>query len=387
MVMHRLCQCFVDRLSQYSVPSFALFQSVHCETIHWTTQFRTVIEKGELLAMNEPIMDPFEPTYRSGIAARLAGIPVETLRVWERRYQIVGPRVDSRGHRLYSAEDVSRLALIRQLVDLGSPIGSVAGLPLASLRDMRSAAAAASQGASVGPAGSSRPVRVALVGEALTERIAHDGALHSALEIVATCAGPAGAVEALRGVAADVLAIELPVLQPEAAATLDALVEAVGARHAVVAYRFAPTAVVGALRDRGHTVVRAPLDVDELARICRDAIAPHAVRAPTGAPPLPLDPVPAPRFDDPSLARLARGLTTLYCECPRHLVDLLQSLGTFERYSAECANRSPADAVLHRYLQRVAGSARVLFEDALVRVARAEGLALPGDPGHAGLDV
>jgi len=93
--------------------------------------------------------------------------------------------------------------------------------------------------------------------------------------------------------------------------------------------------------------------------------------------------VPGPRFDDPSLTRLARALTTLYCECPHHLVDLLLSLGTFERYSAECANRSPSDALLHRYLQRVAGSARVLFEDALVGVARAEGLALPVDLSKA----
>jgi hypothetical protein len=57
---------------------------------------------------------------------------------------------------------------------------------------------------------------------------------------------------------------------------------------------------------------------------------------------------------------------------------------TFERYSAECADRSPADAVLHRYLERVAGSARVLFEDALARVARSEGLALPANAGAAG---
>jgi hypothetical protein len=333
----------------------------------------------EIVTAKEQVTDHFEPTYRSGIAARLAGIPVETLRVWERRYQIVGPRLNTRGHRLYSAEDVSRLAMIKQLVDLGSPIGSVAGLPLASLRDMRSAAAAASQGSFVGAAGSLRPVRVALVGETLTAQIARDGALHSMLEIVATCAGHAGAAAALRGVAADVLAIELPTLQPEAVAMVDALVQAIGARHAVVEYRFAPTAVVGALRDRGHTVVRAPLDADELERLCRDAIAPDTVQARLGASPLPLDAVPGPRFDDQSLTRLARALTTLHCECPRHLVDLLLSLGTFERYSAECANRSPSDAVLHRYLQRVAGSARVLFEDALVRVARAEGLALPGD--------
>jgi DNA-binding transcriptional MerR regulator len=330
-----------------------------------------------------PQGDHFQPAYRTGIAARLAGIPVETLRVWERRYQVVGPRLSPRGHRLYSAEDVSRLTLIRQLVDLGSPIGSVAGLPLAALREMRSAATAASQGVSVGPAASRRPLRVALVGEALTEQVARDGALHSALEIVATCAGQAHAAEVLRGVAADVLAIELPTLQPGALATVDALLQAVGARHAIVEYRFAPAAVVSALRGRGHTVVRAPIDAEDLERLSRDAMASAPIPASPGSSPLPLDVVPGPRFDEQSLTRLARGLTTLYCECPRHLVDLLFSLGTFERYSAECANRSPSDAVLHRHLQRVAGSARVLFEDALVRVAGAEGLALPLDAREA----
>jgi hypothetical protein len=232
---------------------------------------------------------------------------------------------------------------------------------------------------SVGEGASPRPVRVALVGEALTEQVARDGALKSTLEIVATCAGPAGAAEALQGVAADVLAIELPTLQPDAVATVEALARAVGARHAVVEYRFAPSAVVGALRDRGYSVVRAPLDADQLERLCRDVIAPDAIHAPSGSSLLPLEAVPGPRFDDQSLTRLARALTTLSCECPRHLVDLLRSLGTFERYSAECANRSPTDALLHRYMQRVAGSARVLFEDALVRVARAEGHALPLD--------
>jgi hypothetical protein len=334
------------------------------------------------LTADEQTIDHFEPAYRSGIAARLAGIPVETLRVWERRYQIVGPRLSPRGHRLYSAEDVSRLTLIRQLVDLGTPIGSVAGLPLAALREMRSAGAAASQGISAGPAATRRPLRVVLVGEALTEQVVRDGALHPGLEIVATCPVHAGAAAALRGVVADVLAIELPTLPPEAVAMVDDLVQAIGARHAVVEYRFAPTAVVGALRDRGHSVVRAPLDADELERLCRDAVASDAIRAPLAALQLPLDTIPEPRFDDPSLTRLARALTTLYCECPRHLVDLLLSLGTFERYSAECANRSPADAVLHRHLERVAGSARVLFENALVRVARAEGLALPVDVGR-----
>ena len=91
------------------------------------------------MSTDERASDTLAPAYRTGVAARLAGIPVETLRVWERRYHIVGPRLSPRGHRLYSAADVSRLVLIRQLVDLGSPIGSIAGLPLAALRDMQSA--------------------------------------------------------------------------------------------------------------------------------------------------------------------------------------------------------------------------------------------------------
>jgi DNA-binding transcriptional MerR regulator len=120
----------------------------------------------------------FVPTYRSGTAARLAGIPVETLRVRERRYGVVGPGLNPRGHRQYSTEDVSRLALIKQLVDLGNPIGSIATLPF--------------------------------------QRAARDGAAFPTLVIVATCAQADGASEVLRGISADVLAIELPMLQIEA---------------------------------------------------------------------------------------------------------------------------------------------------------------------------
>jgi hypothetical protein len=56
---------------------------------------------------------------------------------------------------------------------------------------------------------------------------------------------------------------------------------------------------------------------------------------------------------------------------------LPRTIGFFERYSAECENRSLPDADLHRYLHRVAGAARAFFEEALVRLARAEGFPLP----------
>ncbi len=306
------------------------------------------------------------PSYRSGTAARLAGIPVATLRMWERRYRVVGPQTSARGHRRYGPEDVRRLALIKSLVDKGHPIGTVAHLPLEALRAMSAESPRALAPRS--PAAASE-LRLALVGEALVARAQAAAERFPGLRIAAMCADRAEAAAQLAGVAADVLAVELPALREDAVAWIDALAATVGARRAVVAYRFATEAAAEALRRRGHAVLHAPLGLAEVAALAGAETA--GVAAPRLGPP------PPPRFDEHTLARLAQVTTAVRCECPRNIVDLLLSLGAFERYSAECEHRSPQDAELHRYLGQVAGQARALFEEALARVAQAEGIALP----------
>lgn len=67
--------------------------------------------------------------------AKLTGIPVDTLRAWERRYRAVTPDRSARG-RLYSDAEVRRLLLMRSAVDGGHAIGQVAGLSDAELRDL-----------------------------------------------------------------------------------------------------------------------------------------------------------------------------------------------------------------------------------------------------------
>jgi len=320
---------------------------------------------------NDPSIQGIEPTYRSGTAARLAGIPVDTLRMWERRYQVVGPQMSTHGHRRYSAGDVDRLALIKALVDLGHPIGTIAHLPVTKLNEVR-AGLATLAGATQLRARGSLVVRVAIVGEALAARAAAVASRFPQLRIVGTSTDREHAAGALRDVAADLLAIELPALREDAVEFVDGLAAAVGARRAVVSYRFGTEAAVRELRRRGHAVARAPIDLAEIeslgaaVHVAPEAAVPQRVTAPS-----------APRFDERTLAQLAQISSTVRCECPRHVVDLLLSLRAFERYSAECENRSPADAELHRDLGRVAGSARVLFEEALVRVAQAEGIPLP----------
>ncbi|MDB5728371.1 MAG: helix-turn-helix-type transcriptional regulator [Noviherbaspirillum sp.] len=82
------------------------------------------------------------------------------------------------------------------------------------------------------------------------------------------------------------------------------------------------------------------------------------------------------RFDEEMLATITAAGNRLACECPRHLADLLLMVGSFERYSAQCASRNADDAQLHQELQRAAGRARAILETAMERLARAEGLPL-----------
>jgi DNA-binding transcriptional MerR regulator len=87
-----------------------------------------------------PAQNQVSPTFRSGVVARIAGMPVATLRIWEQRYQAVRPTISASGQRLYSEADVERTTLLRQLTAQGHGIGLLAVLETEQLRDMISAA-------------------------------------------------------------------------------------------------------------------------------------------------------------------------------------------------------------------------------------------------------
>lgn len=65
--------------------------------------------------------------------SQATGLTVETLRAWERRYEIVKPDRDSSGRRAYTAADVARLRLLRAATEQGHPISRLAPLGEAEL--------------------------------------------------------------------------------------------------------------------------------------------------------------------------------------------------------------------------------------------------------------
>lgn len=67
--------------------------------------------------------------------AKLTGLSVDTLRAWEKRYQVVEPERGQRG-RLYSEDNVQRLRMLRDAVALGHAISQVANIPGPQLREL-----------------------------------------------------------------------------------------------------------------------------------------------------------------------------------------------------------------------------------------------------------
>lgn len=301
--------------------------------------------------------------YRTGAAARLAGLPVETLRVWERRYGLSDAQRSERGQRLYSPEQVARLGLLKQLVDQGHAIGVLAGLTREQLQSMLGLD---------GQARAAAPVRVAIVGANLARRLAAMGPA-SGIELRAHVPGLEHATQLPAESGAEALLAEVSELADADIPALMAARDAAGVEAMIVLYRFCASSTIRALRAQGCVVARIPSDLGELGPLCRSALSGNKL-------PLPEQEaqVVAPRrFDDDMLVTMTGASNVLSCECPRHLSDLLMMVGSFERYSLQCASRNPEDAALHARLALASGRARMLLEDAMEQLALAEGLPLP----------
>ena len=354
-----------------------------------------------------PADDAPLPLFRSGAVARAAGMPVATLRIWEQRHRAVQPATAPSGHRLYSAADVERVLLLRRLTAEGHAIGSIAALDTGRLRRLVGSMPASSEdGAGMQAEPAQRPagpLRLLVIGRALAARLQHpavvrrlatpahvvavfdtpEDAASSAADALGDGIEPPDTPTPLDGI--DLLLWHVPALPARLPPTLAAAGAAWRARRTVVVHRFAGAAARRAFEDEGVRVLREPLDDEALgawlathevrpdpqSAKASKAAAPQAVRVPAA------NAIPPRRYDDATLTAIAALPSSVACECPRHVAELLMQLAGFEAYSAACASRGPADAALHAHLHQVAGRARALFESALERVAHHEGLSLP----------
>ncbi|MEO0971917.1 MAG: MerR family transcriptional regulator [Pseudomonadota bacterium] len=319
--------------------------------------------------------------YGIGTVSRLTGISTHTLRVWERRYGAVDAERSDSGRRLYSRPDIERLTVMKHLVDRGEPIGHVARL---SHTELQERLAAYEQHVAKREQLSSAPTRTALMGD--TFRLMRSSDLVG-LNVVSRASDIATFRADVKRLRPEAIVVEQPTIDQETRVLVSDLRRLSGASRVVVVYNFGRNHDLQSLADEWTVLMRAPVTGADLARALRDvggsAPAPVAgVKAPAGAPNGTESDgtIPARLYTREQLTRMASQSTTVECECPRHLVDLVVNLTAFEAYSANCESRSPTDAALHAYLHETTARAREVIEHALQRVVIAEGIQVDVDP-------
>jgi DNA-binding transcriptional MerR regulator len=315
--------------------------------------------------------------YRIGAVARLTGISPDTLRIWERRYDIVEPQRTPKGGRLYSQQDVTRLTMIKTLVDQGYAISTVANLPVEELNRRLNS----SQPANLPPMGSGQH-EICVVGQAISVRACNTEGMPDGLEL----AGAYTDLEAFLEdeTECDTLVIELPFLDRSIARDLNSVDLRKRAQRIVVIYAFSPSNIVSQLQRHGLQTLRAPVALEHIWQQCHLSHAKQVDWQPPDWNPriASNEPIPPRRFSREQLVRLSQVTTSLECECPHHMSSVIEQLVAFEEYSARCEVATKQDAALHGYLHQMTARARWLMEIALEKLAEVEEIDVSA--GNAG---
>jgi DNA-binding transcriptional MerR regulator/methylmalonyl-CoA mutase cobalamin-binding subunit len=83
---------------------------------------------------------PVTGAFGIGVIAREIGLTKDTLRVWERRYGFPQPLRADGGERIYPAEQIERLKVVKRLLDGGHRPGKIMRLPLDALQRLAGSA-------------------------------------------------------------------------------------------------------------------------------------------------------------------------------------------------------------------------------------------------------
>lgn len=303
--------------------------------------------------------------YAIGVVARRTQTHPETIRVWERRYELIVPGRSESGRRLYSEDDIIKLSLVKQLTELGHSVSSLAKLTTDELKGLISASSGDRYAEQM-----RRQIkrRIIFMNDLLRQRLSRDLLVHEDIVIIdypQKNATPAAEVPA------DILIVELATINETSLSSIRQHLSETGCVSAVAVFNFGTRKSIAELEYAGVVCLKGLVTAADIYRACTSINLSSA----TAGQQVASDSVP-PRFDRDQLARISALRSTIACECPNHIAELIINISAFEQYSSECANRNEADAQLHAQLNQSAGAARAILEASLARLIEIEGIEI-----------
>jgi hypothetical protein len=334
--------------------------------------------------MHQPTLEP-RPLYGIGTVARLTGLKPDTLRVWERRYGLGASHKSATGRRQYTQSDLEHLQLVSALVSSGSRIGEIANTERRTLEMLLRG-----RGGSRGQGIPDPKPRVVFLGQGLCDWLdEHQGCLANVDARLARFSLAEAEAEGFDGLEhVDCLVVETSTLAGSQLSLLGKLRDRLGAGRVLVTYQLCNDRWLEELQEKDIRAVEFPPDPAYLAFEVGQCAAEKLTRQ--GQSDLgELVAVKPRQFTERELSAARRLKSTLDCECPRHITELIRSLAHFEEYSASCSVENWHDAAVHSCIFAYTGQARWLMEKALAAVleTRQQEYNLELEKGTRSLDV
>ena len=304
------------------------------------------------------------PLYGIGTVARLTGLKPDTLRVWERRYGLGASHKSQTGRRQYTQSDLEHLQLVAALVTSGSRIGEIANNERKTLEMLLRGRGKLGEKTLPDPKPS-----VVFLGQGLCDWLDdHQGCLANVDARLARFSLADAENDSFEGLeSVDCLVVECATLSSNHLARLTALRERLQAQKLLVTYQMCNDRWLRELEDQDIQAVQFPPDTAYLAFEIGQCVADKLTRQ--GESDLgELVTVKARQFSEDELSAARRLKSTLDCECPRHISELIRALANFEEYSATCSVENWQDAAVHACIFAYTGQARWLMEKALSAV-------------------
>ena len=311
--------------------------------------------------------------YKIGAVSKITNIPVDTLRIWERRYSVVVPVRSKNSDRLYKSSDINRLTLLKMLVDKSHSIGSIAHLSNDELSKRLNvhATKAFTTNKKV-----NNQINVVAVGEVLSIQIQHTESKNNNFLFNHIYHNDNDFIENHKDNAIDVLVIEYPAIHEDKVEKIDQLFQNSGAEHLILIYGFTNSAARKKLDKKPYTCIQAPISIENLQReiieLTKDKETIDDIHAGITLE----QKAPGRLYSNKQLIQLTSASRVIKCECPQHMSSIVIKLVQFEQYIAECIEKYDVDQELHAELGNTAGHSRSILEKAIAKVIKAENITL-----------
>jgi len=301
------------------------------------------------------------PLYGIGTVARLTGVKPDTLRVWERRYNLGASHKSDSGRRLYTQADLEHLQLVAALVASGSRIGEIAASERKTLEQLIEVRNGKIRYSTPKPR-----LRLVGIGERLCEWLEqHQGVLNGVDALLAPVPLDK-ADEALFDElgSTDMLLLECSTMGSTSFQEVERLKVLLQPESVISLASQCSENWSKELESRGVSTASFPPDPGELACLFAQAAVVKTSRE--GINNLGELVKPRPRLLSEKQIAAARELKGgEACKCPQHLTTLIDQLAELEAVSSQCSVESWQDAAVHSCIYAYTSQARWLTEKAL----------------------